>query len=588
MSLVSIKEISKDFGIKPLFNGLTLVLKDEERVALIGRNGCGKSTLLRMIAGLDDPDSGEIVKQRGLAVAYVPQQDSFDSDKTVRQTVFSRLNAHTVEEHTVIRKLTETGFTDLDMPVQSLSGGWKKRLSLICALLSEPTLLLLDEPTNHLDTPGILWLEEQLAAFSGSSLFVSHDRYFIERLASRTVEIDIRYQNGFISADGGYSALIEKREQILSAIETQRRSLQNKVRREVEWLRQGVKARTTKAKYRIDEAHRLIHELNSMHNAEQSAELAFGTTSRRTKELLKADKLSGGYPDKVLFKDLSIVLYPGTRLGVVGANGTGKTTLLRTFLGEIPPLSGKVVRASNLKINFFGQMREQLDPDKTLKESLSPDADSVVFQGRLIHVVSWAQRFLFRSDQLSTKVGELSGGEQARLLLARVSLLDSDVLVFDEPTNDLDIQTLEVLEESFISYPGAIIVVSHDRYLLDRACTTIVGFVADQKLIQCADYTQFEIQWREAREPEQKTSASTKTNKGPGRLSYNEQKELATLERKMNTLETKKREIEALMHEPHIASNLAELQKRQNELAQLNEELEKLFDSWSALEEKRN
>lgn len=586
MTVVSVKEISKDFGIKPLFSSLTFVLQPNECVALIGNNGCGKSTLLRMIAGFDDPDSGEIVRRRDLYYAYCAQQDNFVSDRSIIEVAKERLAHTTVSEYDIQQVLNEAGFGSLDSPASLLSGGWQKRLSLICALTSCSDLLLLDEPTNHLDLPGILWLEEKMQNFKGAILFVSHDRYFVERLAQKTVELNASYPGGYITADGGYSDLLEKRENVLNTLRTHRQSLENKVRREVAWLRQGVKARTTKAKYRIDEAHRLINELNSIQHNQSAVDLGFAATGRKTKELLKADKLSCGYEDKTLCSDLSFVLYPGSRLGIVGANGCGKSTLLKTLIGELPPLKGKVVRASNLKINFFGQMREQLNPDLTLKDALSPDSDSVVYQDRSIHVVTWARRFLFKTDQLSLKLGELSGGEQARLLLAKVSLLDADVLVFDEPTNDLDIQTLEVLEQSFIDFPGALVVVSHDRHLLDRTCTAILGFLKNGEVIQCADYTQYEITWLEQREASGKAPSEKSQSKLVG-LSFQEQKELQSLERRIATLEKKKKEFAESMHNPEFATDPEKLQTLHEQLAQTALDLDALFIRWSELEDKK-
>ena len=600
MSLVSINGIGKDFGIKPLFSNLTFVINENERVAVIGQNGCGKSTLLKMIAREEDPDTGEIIHRRGIHIGYVRQIDRFEKHDTPLSVLTAAGAAHNLADFKARRMLSEAGFSDPDIDVHQLSGGWKKRLSILAGLCSEPELLLLDEPTNHLDIPGILWLEDQLNQFPGSVFFVSHDRYFVERVAQRTIELDARLPGGFVAGAGGYSALIEKREEVLSNLKSQKASLSNKVRREVDWLRAGVKARTTKSKSRSDEAHRLIEELNKMQFETQASDLGFAATGRKTKELIKLDETSGGYESKVLWNNLSLTIYPGTRVGIVGANGSGKTTLLKTITGELPALKGKVLRASNLKINFFGQMREGLVADKTVKEILAPHGDSVVFQNREIHVVTWARRFLFRNDQLDSHVSELSGGEQARLLLAKISLLESDVLIFDEPTNDLDIQTLEILEQSFVEYPGAIVIVSHDRYLMARVCTDIIGFLPRNKVIRCADYGQFEIEWDDAKgnsfskssnepsdgAPTGKGSDTNDGDEGGGTLSFQEKKELQSLERKIKTADKRQTELKEKLNNPDIAANAAKLIELQTEIDSHADTLESMIARWMELSER--
>ena len=589
MSLVSINNLGKDFGVKPLFSNLSLVLTEGERVALIGQNGSGKSTLLRMIAGEETPDSGDIVTKRGLEIAYVRQMDRFEEFDTP-VSVITNAGAGRADFE-ARRILAAAGFTDPDQEVSSLSGGWRKRIKILEGLCTKPDLLLLDEPTNHLDIPGILWLEDQLLSFNGGCLFVSHDRFFVERVAVRSIELDARLPGGYVSAPGGYGALVEKREEMLSNLRSQKASLSNKVRREIEWLRAGVKARTTKSKSRIDEAHRMIEDLNQMQFERQAAELGFAASGRKTKELIKLDEVSGGFENNQLWKKLSLTIYPGSRIGIVGANGAGKTTLLKTILGEIAPLKGKILRASNLKVNFFGQMREALDEEKTVKETLAPFGDSVVFQNREIHVVTWAKRFLFHSDQLSSRIKDLSGGEQARLLLAKVSLLESDILVFDEPTNDLDIQTLEILEQSFIEYPGAIIIVSHDRYMMARVCTEVVGFLPDANVIRLADYAQFEIEWDEALlNNKAKNNASQKqtsnNNGSTSTLSFNEKKELQSLERKIQTAEAKQAKLLEELNLPENALNVSKLLSLQEEYDQARGNHDELMTRWLELSEK--
>ena len=587
MSLISINSVGKDYGIKSLFSNLTLVIDPREKVGLIGANGSGKSTLLKMIMGLEDPDCGEIILRRDTLKAYVKQQDEFPTDISAIDFLLSEVPS--LKQHQAEQLLGSSGLAEINCLTQSMSGGMKKRLAIITGLAKNPDILLLDEPTNHLDIPGILWLEETLLNFAGAILFISHDRFFIERIAERTIELDARFPGGYISAVGGYSAVIDKRDQTLEQLRATKDSLRNKVRREVEWLRAGVKARTTKAKYRSDEAHRLIAELNSMQLDKQTAELGFAATGRKTKELIKFDRVSGGITDLQegssieLWKDLSFTVYPGTRIGIVGGNGVGKTTLLRTIVGELPVIKGKILRASNLKINYFGQMREQLNPEVTVERFLSPDADTVVYQNREIHVVSWARRFLFNTDQLSSRIKDLSGGEQARLLLAKLSLLDSDILVFDEPTNDLDIATLEILEQSFIEFPGAILIVSHDRYLMSRVCTTILGFIKKGSIIQTADYLQFEQEWDQT-SSNKNTKESSSPNSANTTNNFFNKKEIQSLERKISTIENKIVDANKELLDPSISTDGEKLISIQQKIDTLQADLDSLMEKWLELQ----
>lgn len=583
MSLVSVVGVSKDFGIKSLFSDITLTVDEDERIAIVGANGSGKSTLLKLIVGLDSPDHGDIVRKRGLEISFVAQNDDVPEDSTLLYWILD--GAH-LPEHEIVQLCHASGLEDVYCSSDQMSGGQKKRASVLKALAKQSELLVLDEPTNHLDIPGILWLEEALINYKGAVLFVSHDRYFIERVASKTIEIDSRFSGGYLSEIGGYSAIVEKREHTLSSLETIRSSLANKVRREVEWLRAGVKARTTKAKYRSDEAKRLIDELNSMQLERKTVELGFAATNRRTKELIRLDKVSGGYDDKVLFKDITTVLYPGSRIGIVGGNGSGKTTLLKTIIGELPVLKGKIHRASNLEIRYFSQMREDLSDDVTVKEFIAPDSDSVIYQNNSIHVASWMKRFLFTTDHLSMPVSQLSGGEQARLLLSKLSLYPADVLVFDEPTNDLDIPTLSFLEDSLTEFPGAVLLVSHDRYLVGRVATEILGFTGAATTIQCADYTQFEIAWDEARTSNKSSSKQIKnqSSQKPSELSYQDKKELQSLERKISTQESKIQKLEESLLDPAHSANMTKLVNIQEEIEQEKLALDDLFERWANLE----
>ena len=574
MSLISLVKINKDFGIKPLFTELSLVVKESERIGIIGANGTGKSTLLKIMTGLEDPDSGEVVSQKGTQITYVEQQELFDGSKTLFEGCKSKVLSHDkecdIQDYEITQGLNLGGFIDLDQKIAELSGGQRKRLAIISAFLTKPNAILLDEPTNHLDIDSILWLEDYIEKYRGACVFISHDRYFIERVATRVIELDPRYPGGYLSAPGGYSAILEKRDLYLSQLASYQASLKNKVSREVDWLRQGAKARTTKAQYRIDEAHRLISELNSIDLNQEKAELGFSPSQRRTKELIKVEGISKTYGDRTLFKNVTFTIVPGARVGIVGANGSGKTTLLKTLIGEIKPDSGKITTAPNLQVSYFSQLRDSLDETLTVKKALCPEGDAVVFEGRQIHIITWAKRFLFQTDDLNRTVGSLSGGEKAKVLLAKVALEKNDILIFDEPTNDLDIQTLEILEKSFTQYPGGLVLVTHDRYLLDRACTSVIGFKENGVIEVFADYTQYEISKKEK-------------SKKPV-LSDTDKKELKTIEKKIYNTETKIAGTNAKMELTENSQDHAKLGELTKQLMVLEKELGMLMQRWEELE----
>ena len=354
--------------------------------------------------------------------------------------------------------LDRAGFPDPSTPAGKLSGGWRKRLAIVAALASDPDLVLMDEPTNHLDIEGILWLEKTIANPSFATLTVSHDRRFLESIANRTIELGRAYPDGFLSHDGPYSEFIVKREEFLAAQAGREQALASGVRREIEWLQRGAKARTTKAKGRIERANDMMSELGDLRqrNAQTAAsKIDFSASGRQTRKLIQLKHVSKSLGDRELFRDISFTLAPKTKLGLLGPNGSGKSTLIRLLNEQLTPDTGEIVRAPQLRVVVFDQHREQLDPAQTLRRSLSPAGDVLSYQGNSMHISAWAQKFLFRGDQLDLPVSELSGGEQARVLIARLMLLPADVLILDEPTNDLDIATLDVLENSLDEFAGA-------------------------------------------------------------------------------------------------------------------------------------
>ncbi|HET9229071.1 MAG TPA: ABC-F family ATP-binding cassette domain-containing protein [Thermoanaerobaculia bacterium] len=595
--LLTCEALTKGFGARPLFEGLSFGLSEGDRVGLIGPNGSGKSTFLRILAGMEEADSGTRAVRRGTRLGYVPQDPVFPPGHTIEEVLTQALADDPAEDFEksarVAVTLGRTGFNDPAQPVDVLSGGWRKRLAISLELVKAPDVLLLDEPTNHLDVEGILWLEELLKSEPLAYVVVSHDRWFLENVATRMLELDRRYPEGLFGATGSYSDFLEKRDEVLRNQAEYQASLANRVRREVEWLKRGAKARTTKAKGRIQEAERLISELDEIKErtgpaAQARVGLDFNASDRKTKKLLVATGLSKSFDGRKIVSNLDVKLTPGVRLGLLGPNGSGKTTLLSLLDGTLEPDAGKIERAEWLKTVRFEQGRETLDRSVSLRRALAPEGDSVLYQGRSVHVASWAKRFLFRSEQLDTPVSRLSGGEQARILIARLMLQPADLLILDEPTNDLDIPTLEVLEESLLEFPGALVLVTHDRYLLESVSTLVLALDGKGRAQYFADYQQWEAH-RETPQaaPKAVPKPPPPKEEKPKRLSYKEKLEWEQMEQKILEAEDALAAAQQALEEPSVATDFAKLQTRTAELDRARQEVERLYARWAELEEKR-
>jgi ATP-binding cassette subfamily F protein uup len=610
--LLTCQNLSKSYSTRPLFAGITLGFYEGERCGMFGPNGAGKSTFLKILAGKEHPDEGTLEVRRGVKVGYLPQEDKFTGTTANEELLLALKDDHADELEKQTRTaiiLSKIGFEDHDVQISTLSGGWRKRLALARELLLEPDLLLLDEPTNHLDLEGILWLEKLLNQSKFAYVVITHDRYFLENVTNRVIEINSVYAEGYLSVPGTYSDFLERRETVLAAQAKEQQSMQNLARKEVAWLRRGPKARRGKSKARIDDAHELLDnlaELRFRNSQDGAVEIEFAATERKTKKLLAAHNLCKTMGDRKLVDKINLILSPKTKLGVLGPNGSGKSTFLKLLVGGaggLEPDAGTIKRAADLRTVFFDQQRKQLDKKLLLKEALAPGTDSVVYNGELIHVSSWAKRFLFRYEQLDRPVGELSGGEQARVLIARLMLTPADVLILDEPTNDLDIPSLEVLEESLAEFPGALVLVTHDRYMLDRLSTEILGLDGRGNHAVITDYEQYE-NWVESLEKqrlaaEREAAAQTRTESAPAakssqqkpaskRLNYNEQREWEKMEETIQAAEAEVEKWQKAIDDPAVMADRAKMAEACEKSHAAQERVAVLYARWEELEAKLN
>jgi ATP-binding cassette subfamily F protein uup len=602
--LISAQGLSKRYGVAPLFQDISFTVSEGDRIGVIGPNGSGKSTLLEMIIGRVKPDSGDVAVRKGTRLNYVAQISDFAARVSIRSVIMGALERAAVPESERAARFAQTlgraGFADLEAEAATLSGGWRKRLAIAEALVQAPDILLLDEPTNHLDLAGIRWLESLLQNAAFACVVVSHDRYFLENTVNEMVELNRAYENGALRVSGNYSSFLEAKEEYLHAQKKRQESLENRVHTELEWLRRGPKARATKAKARIDKANEMIGELAEMNARSRtaSAEIDFSATNRKTKQLITLDGVSFGIGSRTLFKDIHFSVTSGMRVGLVGPNGSGKTTLLRLLRGDFKPESGKIRRAEGLRVVYFDQNRE-LDPDLTLRRALAPDSDAVIYQERVIHVASWAERFLFSSENLNQRVGRLSGGERARVLIAQLMLQPADVLLLDEPTNDLDIPTLEILEESLLEYSGALVLVTHDRFMLDRVSTVVLGLDGLGKAERFADYSQWEAWQRQQLAQAKPAAATTSSRLSPTseaaqaaspkkKLSFKEVREFASIEERIAQAEEQLRVKQAALEDPQVMGDRVLLQDALFEMGEAQKTLDQLYQRWEELEQKQS
>jgi ABC transport system ATP-binding/permease protein len=597
--LLNVQGLSKAYGARKLFTDLSFEIRAGERSGLIGPNGAGKSTLLRILAGREEMDAGIRSLRRGTRFVYVPQEDLFPAGQSVREVVLTRLAEDSTEEHEAETQaaiaLTRAGFADPDQPAEVLSGGWRKRLALARALACRPDLVLLDEPTNHLDLPGIVWLERLLRAASFGYVVATHDRAFLRAVADEIIEINRAYPDGFFRAPGTYEQFVERREQFLEAQMRQQEAVANQVRRDTEWLGRKESAQRSKSSARIQEAARQraeLAELKARNSAGGAAGIDFVATGRQTRKLLTAKGLSKSLGGRPLFRDLDLALTPGVKLALLGANGSGKSTLLRVLSDAIQPDTGTITKAEGLRTVMFEQGRAGLNLAVPLRKALCPNGDTVLYRERPLHVAAWAKQFLFRPEQLDQLVGDLSGGEQARVRIAQLMLQPADLLLLDEPTNDLDIPALEVLEDSLAEFPGALVMVSHDRELMDRLCTEVIGLDGQGNSTRFASVEQWlavlERSQVEDRKPTPRPTADrpVQTSKAK-KLTFREQQEWDGMEAAITAGEQQVADCHATVEKSATAGHAA-LAEACRALEEAQKNVEQLYARWQELEAKRS
>ena len=598
-TILSASDITKAYPANTLFEGVSLHMEDGDRVGLIGPNGAGKSSLLKILADLESPDEGEVVRRRNARMVYIEQDDRFHEGATPLTAVLRSLEEdggmHSDPDTMAAITLSKLGFDDFGKPVEELSGGWRKRLSIACAIAREPDVLLLDEPTNHLDLDGVLWLESFVKQSRIAMIFVTHDRVFLENTATTIIELSKAYPGGTFKANGNYSEFLRRKEAFLDSQEAAESALANKVRRDTAWLRQGIQGRQTRNKTQVEAASQRRDELKQARDRiaapEQRTAIDFQATERKTNKLLGLHAVSKSMGDKLLFESLELMLSPGQRIGLLGVNGSGKTTLLRLMNEELAPDAGTIKKAADLRVVTFSQHRSTLDVTQTLQEALCPVGDMVEYRGKMVHVTGWAKRFLFEPDQLATTVSNLSGGEQARLLIANLMLQPADVLLLDEPTNDLDIPSMEVLEQALLEFPGAIVLVTHDRFMLERISTEYLGIDGHGG----ARVHQTYEQWTKARkkldakltDPAVQSVRKSTNDRRPARtrkLSYKERREYESMEESILEAESLVEELERQAADPEVIGDHLKAAKVYESLSSAQEKVQSLYARWTELD----
>jgi ABC transport system ATP-binding/permease protein len=631
MPLLTAKDLRKSFGSRTLFDGVALSVEEGETIGFVGANGSGKSTLFRILAGLEAADAGTVAIRRGAGIGYLPQEPEFAPGQTVSSAVAAgrpgMLDAlseyHRVTEqlsssaedsdrllrrqgeaisridalggwdwqHEVETLLTQLGLSDWDREVSGLSGGERKRVAIARVLLERPDLLLLDEPTNHLDADTTLWLEDRLLDYPGAVLLVTHDRYFLDRVVSRMIELDVQELRSFT---GGYTEYLEAKADRSARLATETAKRDRLMEQELAWVKRSPAARTGKQKARIKRLGQLQAEVAAAESTGRELEITFGPSPRLGRTVLELEGISKSFGERVLIRDLSTRLRAGERIGVIGPNGAGKTTLLRIILGQETPDAGTVRLGVNTRPAYFDQARVDLDPGLSVYDAVGNE-EWVVFGGRRVHVRSYLESFLFPTRVHEQRVGSLSGGERNRLLLAKLLLNEANLLILDEPTNDLDLPTLQLLESALAEFGGCVLVVTHDRFFLDKVATGLLVFEPDGVVHRHAGGYELYRRLREERSPAPGRPATQaaavrppaeRPAPKPRRLGYKEARELEAIEETILAAERRRDELAERLSDPALYAEtpgrVAALRRSYTEAAG---EVEALYDRWAELEE---
>jgi len=603
--LVSAHELSKAFSHKTVFTKLSFGVQTGERIGLIGANGAGKSTLLKIISGKEDVDSGKVSFSKGVKLSYLEQDPSFKDGANILDAMLEKAVENGGDpfdwelQSKAYEFISHLGFEDAGLTAETLvsevSGGWKKRIAFARELVLEPDLLLLDEPTNHLDVEGILWLETFLSTAPFATMTVTHDRVFLQRVSNVIFELDKRNPNGILRVDGDYAQYCETKANLIGMQEKEEATLKNTLARESEWLRRGPKARTTKSVARIKRAHNMMDKMDEVQdrNLNREVKIKFQSADKTPKKLIEAKKISKSFESKMVFQDLDLTITKTTRLGLLGTNGCGKSTLIKALLQTEPVDSGEIKTADLLKVSYFEQTRESLDQNETVMRTLCPQGDHVKFQGEFVHIRSYLDRFLFSSAQAEMAVSKLSGGEQARLLVARLMLNEANLLVLDEPTNDLDLATLNTLEEQLSAFPGAVILVSHDRYFLDHVCNQILAFppgADDGHLVEFSSFDQWEPWFansvaknKESEKINSEPKAEKTKEKKQKKMSFTDQHELDNMESKIAALEAEMKNLVGRLELSQSSGNTHEVSKLSEDMGTLQKQIDTNYARWEEL-----
>ncbi len=601
MSLLNFLDVTIGFGGPPLLDHASLQIDRGERICLLGRNGAGKSTLMKLAAGMLDPDSGRVFRQEGAKVFLLRQAVPDNVQGPVAEIVRNQDGADLDWEREVrAEALLEQSGLDPETKFESLSAGWKRRVMLLQGLATDPDLLLLDEPTNHLDIESITWLESFLLDFKGALLFVTHDRTFLRRLATRILELD-RGQLTSWSCD--YDKFLERKEAVLDAEAKQQAAFDKKLAKEEAWLRQGIKARRTRNEGRVRALLAMRKERAERRVGPGAAQMSLQSAAISGRKVIEAEAISFAYPGQKepVIRNFSTLIARGDKIGIVGPNGAGKSTLLRLLLGQEQPQSGSVRIGTNLEIAWFDQLRASLDEEKTVRENVAGDSETVTIDGRERHIISYLQDFLFPPDRALSPVKALSGGEKNRLLLARLFSRPANLLVLDEPTNDLDAETLELLESLLVEFSGTALIVSHDRTFLDNVVSSLIVFESDGRVIESVggyeDYVRQRgrtaqtkaTRTREAPEKVESKPHPRGRPERPRRMTNREKRELEELPARIEQLEEQQHALAENLADPDLYQNNGDaLTKLQEELKQVETDLAAAFARWEELEELRS